>query len=87
MNIEIQKPELEQRVRARIQDGQFKTFDELLEEALDALDQKVPSTTVRQSRRAAGRKSLVELFAESPLSGLNLDFSRNRSSGRSIDLP
>lgn len=36
--------------------------------------------------RPAGRKSLVELFAESPLKGLNLDFSRNRSGARPLDL-
>jgi hypothetical protein len=37
-------------------------------------------------QRPAGRKSLVELFAESPLRGLDLDFSRNKSTGRPIDL-
>jgi hypothetical protein len=37
-------------------------------------------------QRPEGRKSLVELFAESPLYGLDLDFSRNRSTGRPIDL-
>ena len=36
--------------------------------------------------RPAGRKSLVELFAESPLKGLDLDFRRNKSAGRSLDL-
>jgi hypothetical protein len=37
-------------------------------------------------RRPEGRKSLVELFAESPLCGLDLDFSRNKSTGRPIDV-
>jgi hypothetical protein len=37
-------------------------------------------------QRPEGRKSLVELFAESPLHGLDLDFSRNKSTGRPIDL-
>jgi hypothetical protein len=36
--------------------------------------------------RPPGRKSLVELFAESPLYGLDLDFSRNKSTSRPIDL-
>jgi hypothetical protein len=39
-----------------------------------------------QRKRPPGRKSLVALFAESPLRGLELDFSRNKSAGRSIDL-
>jgi hypothetical protein len=29
-------------------------------------------------QRPEGRKSLVDLFAESPLAGLDLDFSRDR---------
>jgi hypothetical protein len=37
-------------------------------------------------KRLPGRKSLVELFAESPLRGLDLDFSRNKSTGRPVDL-
>jgi len=37
-------------------------------------------------QRPEGRKSLVELFAESPLRGLDLDFRRNKSTGRPIDL-
>ena len=37
-------------------------------------------------KRPPGRKSLVELFAESPLRGLDLDFSRNKSTGRSVDV-
>ncbi len=36
--------------------------------------------------RPPGRKSLVQLFAESPLRGLDLDFSRNKSTGRPVDL-
>jgi hypothetical protein len=37
--IEIHKPELVQRVNAQIQSGQFHNVDELLEKALDALDE------------------------------------------------
>ncbi len=87
MSIEIQKPELEQRVRASIQRGQFHNLDDLVEKALDALGEKTPVSSARERRRAAGRKSLVELFAESPLSGMSLDFSRSKSSGRPLDLP
>ena len=78
MNLEIHKPELVQRVNAHIQTGHFHDADELLEKALDALEEKAPvPTTPSERRRAAGRKSLVELFA--PLQGLNLDFSRRRA--------
>jgi Arc/MetJ-type ribon-helix-helix transcriptional regulator len=40
MNIEIHNPELVQRVNAQIQSGHFHDTDELLEKALDALDEQ-----------------------------------------------
>jgi Arc/MetJ-type ribon-helix-helix transcriptional regulator len=40
MNIEIHKPELVQRVDAHIQTGQFRNADDLIEKALDALDEQ-----------------------------------------------
>jgi Arc/MetJ-type ribon-helix-helix transcriptional regulator len=85
MNLEIHKPELVQRVNAHIQTGLFHDADELLEKALDALEGKTPApASAAKRRRAAGRKSLVEVFA--PLRGLNLDFSRNKSASRPVDL-
>jgi len=39
MNIEINKPDLVQRLNMRIRTGQFRDADELIEKALDALDQ------------------------------------------------
>ncbi|MGA2115641.1 MAG: hypothetical protein ABSH56_12945 [Bryobacteraceae bacterium] len=86
MNIEIHNPELERRVREQIQRGQFHTLDDLLEKALDALEGKETASASPLRERPAGRKSLVELFAESPLEGLDLDFSRNKSGARPVDL-
>jgi len=85
MNLEVHKPELARRVQAHIQTGHFHDADEVREKALDALEEKatVPMSPAER-RRAAGRKSLVELFA--PLQGLNLDFSRNKSTGRPVNL-
>jgi len=34
MNLEIHKPQLEQRVRAQIESGQFRDVDELIEQLL-----------------------------------------------------
>jgi len=42
MNLEIHKPQLVQRVNAQIQSGHFHDLDELLEKALDALDERTP---------------------------------------------
>jgi hypothetical protein len=44
MNLEIHKPELVERVNARIQSGHFHDVDELIEKALDALDERAPRT-------------------------------------------
>ena len=87
MNIEIHNPELEQRVREQILSGQFRDVDGLFEKALDALAERAPTTTPpMMPERPVGRKSLVELFADSPLKGLYLDFSRNKSGARPVDL-
>jgi hypothetical protein len=37
-------------------------------------------------QRPPGRKSLAQLFAESPLKGLDLDFERDRDCGRDVEL-
>jgi hypothetical protein len=37
-------------------------------------------------KRPHGRKSLAQLFAESPLKGLSLKFERDEDTGRSIAL-
>jgi len=58
--------------------------DELLATALNALEEKEAAPKPRKGQ--PGRKSLVALFAESPLKGLELDFSRNKSTGRPVDL-
>jgi Arc/MetJ-type ribon-helix-helix transcriptional regulator len=45
MNLEIHKPELAQRVQAQIQSGHFQDADDLLEKALDALDEQSSAAT------------------------------------------
>ena len=60
----------------------------LLEEAVH-LPVTHPSQwqTARPKRqRAPGRKSLAQLFAESPFRGLDLDFQRDGDWGRDVEL-
>jgi uncharacterized protein (DUF2267 family) len=45
MNLEIHKPELLERVNAHIQTGHFHDADELIEKALDALDEQATAAT------------------------------------------
>jgi len=79
MNLEIHKPELVERVNAHIQTGFFHDADELIEKALDALDEKTAAPA-----GCPPEKDIKELFA--PLRGLNLDFNRNPSTGRPVEL-
>ena len=60
----------------------------LLEEAVHLpLAQPPQQQTARpKSQRPPGRKSLAQLFAESPFRGLDLHFERDRDLGRDIEL-
>ena len=49
MNLEIHKPELLERVNAHIQTGQFNDTDELIEKALDALDERTAATPMGET--------------------------------------
>jgi Arc/MetJ-type ribon-helix-helix transcriptional regulator len=60
MNLEIRKPELAQRVQARIQSGRFHDADELIEKVLDALDEQA---TAAEPPTATGAVVLATLQA------------------------
>ena len=81
MNLEIHKPELVQRVNAQLQSRHFHDVDELIEKALDALDEK---SSVSPPVTPHG--SLHEFFMNSPLRGANLDLERVRDYPRAFDL-
>lgn len=49
------------------------------------LDEVLTSAAAVKPRRA-GRKSLAQLFAESPLKGLDLKFERDKDMGRPVKL-
>jgi len=84
MQIEIQKPEVGQRFMQQIQNGHFRDADELLTKALDGLEKTTPP--VSPELAALRRKNFVELCE--PVRGLadDIDFSRNPSTGRPLDL-
>src|ERR1700722_8852254 len=59
----------------------------LIEQAKRPLDSTSPGRTAPSKRqRADGQKSLAQLFAESPFSGLNIDFEADRDFGRDTSL-
>ena len=49
LNLEIHKPELVERVHAQIQSGHFHDVDELIEKALDALDERTPGAPATET--------------------------------------
>jgi hypothetical protein len=79
MNLEIHKPELMQRVNAQIQYRHLHDAEELLEQALDALDEKSPVPVTP-------RGSLHDFFMNSPLRGANLELERAKDYPRAFDL-
>ncbi len=85
MTIEIKKPELEALIAERLQSGTFENVEDVLLQALKSSppqDQTAPP----KRERPPGRKSLAQLFAESPFKGLDLDFERDQDFGRDIEL-
>lgn len=59
----------------------------LLEEATQSTAVKPKGQiSQREYQRPSGRKSLAQLFAESPFRGLDLDFERGQDFGRNVEL-
>ncbi len=81
MTIQINKPEVEALINQRLQSGAFKDAEDVI---LQALRSFPPEAAAKPQGDAAPTKDIEELFA--PLKGRNLDFSRNPSSGRPVDL-
>jgi Arc/MetJ-type ribon-helix-helix transcriptional regulator len=82
MNIEIHKPELEQRVLERIQSGRYHDAEELLTKALDALREKEESAPVESVTGAA----LLAVLQASPYPEIDLMPRRERLPVRDVTL-
>ena len=84
------KPETERLVQEEISRGHVHSVDDLIVYGVNSLREKHREATApndvsaKRSRPDGKKKSLVEVFA--PLRGLDLDFSRNPSTGRTVDL-
>lgn len=81
MTIEL-KPEHERILQEALRQGRFHSVEEAIDQAIQSIAPLDGSPKAIKTRD--GRKSLVEVFA--PLRGLNLDFTRNPSTGRPVDL-
>ncbi len=74
------KPEQE-RIQAEIKSGRFRSPDEVLDHALDALQEKE-----RKCKAPTPRKNLAQFLMESPLVGAELNLERQKDYGRPIEL-
>lgn len=85
MNLEILEPQLVQRVRAQMESGKFRNVDEFVGQALDALEEK-DAIKAPSELAALRRKNFIELC--DPVRGLaeDIDFSRNPSIARPLDV-
>ena len=83
MTIEL-KPEQERILQQAIGEGRFHS----LEVALAGAIQSIAPSGGASNRvgRSPGRKRLAQLFAESPLKGLDLQTGRVNDGGRPVDL-
>ena len=79
MTIEL-KPEQERILQEALREGRFRSVEEALDRAIQSI---LPQQSLPAERRLA-KRSLVDVFA--PLRGLDLDFSRNPSTGRPVEL-
>ncbi|MGB7844638.1 MAG: hypothetical protein WBL63_03415 [Candidatus Acidiferrum sp.] len=83
MTIQITKPEVEALINQRLQSGGFKDAEDVILQALQSSPAK-PSTP--QSETAHSHKSLQEVFEAVRGLADDVDFNRNPSTGRPVDL-
>ena len=82
MIIEIHNPETEAMIFHRMSTGGFRNAEEVMVQALRA--SLAAETPAAVPPRPEGRKSLAQLFADSPFKGLDIDFEREPDYGRNI---
>ena len=85
MTIEIHSPEVEAIIRSRMAAGGFRNAEDVIVQALMSTPPAEGSANAAR-RRPAGRKSLAQLFADSPFKGLDIDFERDSDYGRDVEL-
>jgi putative addiction module CopG family antidote len=84
LTIEIRlAPDQEAFLLQRVRSGRFATADEAVREAVSLLRKQ---EEVKPDSSAKGKKSLAQLLAESPFQALEVDFPRDKSPMRPINL-
>jgi Arc/MetJ-type ribon-helix-helix transcriptional regulator len=81
-------PEQEASLERSVRSGRYASQDEAINAALSLLSkQDTAADQQAESRRLRTKyPTLVDLFADSPLKGLDIEFTRDQSPLRDIDL-
>jgi Arc/MetJ-type ribon-helix-helix transcriptional regulator len=83
----ILTPEQEALVKRSVREGRYASVDAALHAAVSSLVREGSLQKEESYRRTADRsKSLFELMQESPLYGSEIEFDRDRSALRDLDL-
>jgi hypothetical protein len=82
MTIQL-NPEQEQVVRQAIHAGLIERADDVVGVGVETIKQRLEA---RRNPSAPPARNLVELFANSPFAGLNMDFERDKDLGREVEL-
>jgi len=82
MTIEITAPEVEAIIQQRLRDGGFKNAEDVILQAL----QSFPEAHTRGDAAVRSNRSLREVFESVKGLADDLDFSRNSSVGRPVNL-
>jgi hypothetical protein len=84
MTIQITKPEVEALINQRLESGRFKDAEDVILQALRSSAPNPPADS--RTKVADAPKSLREVFEAVRGLADEIDFSRNPSSGRPLDL-
>ena len=78
------RPDQEFKIHEAMRYGLIQNETELLDLGLETLQKRLIAKARQSADNSKRKKSLVELFA--PLRGLDLDFERNPSTSRPVEL-
>jgi hypothetical protein len=87
MTIDL-KPEQQQVVGRAIEAGLIQTADDVVEVGVETIRQRLEARgqEARGASSPPAARNLVELFGDSPLAGLDMDFERDKDCGREVQL-
>jgi hypothetical protein len=78
------RPDQEFKIHEAMRSGLIENEAELLDLGLESLQQRLLTKSRQSTEKPKEKRSLVELF--DPLRGLDLDFERNPSTSRPVEL-